>query len=203
MSLVETNRFVTFTDWNGYLKFLDAVGDGPTRVTYDTGRLELMSPSREHEQVKSTIGRLLEAFMMERELDFEFGGSTTFKRQELQKGLEPDEWYWIARWREVHGREFNSRQIPAPDLVVDVTSSSIDRMELYRSMEVPEVWRYCSDRALRIYLLSSKKTYVEASVSAALPGLAVSDIHRFLRLREELNAAALLRAFRDWLRNCC
>ncbi len=62
------NRFVTYTDWAGYLKYLDAVGESHVRVTYDRGKLELMSPGRKHEKRKSVFSALLETLMNHRRM---------------------------------------------------------------------------------------------------------------------------------------
>ena len=199
---VVENRFVTYTDWSGYLKYLDAVGDGRTRVTYDRGTLELMSPSNEHEQVKSILGRIVETVMVEALIDFTFGGSTTFRREDLDRGLDPDECYWIANWGSFLGRPYDVDSDPPPDLVVevDIYSSSINRLELYRVMRVPEVWRYCRDRIMRIYQLQDGK-YVVCSHSPTIPKLASVDLDRILSKRSEMSSSALLRYVRDWWRS--
>ena len=41
--------------WESYEQLLDDIGDGHTRLTYDDGRLEIMSPSGTHEFVKTVV----------------------------------------------------------------------------------------------------------------------------------------------------
>ncbi len=95
-ALPKDNRFVTWTDWQGYSKFLEAIGDRPIRLTYDQGALEIMSPTQEHERIKTILGHLLVTLVDELGLELEAGGSMTFRREDLDRGLEPDECYWIA-----------------------------------------------------------------------------------------------------------
>jgi len=64
-----------------------------------------MSPSNEHEQVKKYLGCFLEAIMVELAVDFQPGGSTTFRRRDLRRGLEPDECYWTMHWQAVAGKD--------------------------------------------------------------------------------------------------
>jgi len=46
--------------WSDYERVLELRGDGSApRITYLEGQLEIMSPSRDHERIKSLIGRLV------------------------------------------------------------------------------------------------------------------------------------------------
>src|SRR5258708_3930951 len=58
---------------------------GNVRLTYDEGSLEIMSPTRFHEAVKTILGRLIEAFSDETGMTVEGFGSTTFDREDLSK----------------------------------------------------------------------------------------------------------------------
>jgi Uma2 family endonuclease len=53
--------------WSTYEALLADAQSSGTRFTYDRGYLEIMSPSREHEHIKSLLGRMIEA--MTEELD--------------------------------------------------------------------------------------------------------------------------------------
>jgi hypothetical protein len=39
-----------------------------TRIAFLDGALEIMSPSKDHERIKSYIGRLIEAYALERDI---------------------------------------------------------------------------------------------------------------------------------------
>src|SRR4051794_2012849 len=82
--------------WTFYEQLLKAIGNRPIRVTYDEGRLEIMSPLREHEKLKKLIGRLIEMLTFLLNIEMDSSGSTTFRRKEKLKGLEPDECYFFG-----------------------------------------------------------------------------------------------------------
>ena len=77
-------------DWNFYQDILRRLGDRPVFVTYDRGSLELMSPSRRHESYGRIIGRMIEALTEELNIPIVSGGSATFRREDQDRGLEPD-----------------------------------------------------------------------------------------------------------------
>src|SRR5438552_66424 len=80
--------------WDLYTKLLRDIGDRPVRITYDRGRLEIMSPLPEHEDPKKVIGRLIEMLTYEMDKPMKSLGSTTFRRKDKAKGLEPDQCYY-------------------------------------------------------------------------------------------------------------
>lgn len=199
------NRFETWTDWSGYVRFLDAVGDRPVRVTYDRGKLELMTPSAKHESAKKFLAYLLEQLMAVREVDFLPLGSMTFKREDLDRGLEPDECYWIENYSAVgpvgRDREFDARTDPPPDLVieVEVSRSSIDRLDIYHAMQVPEIWRWTRRGRLEFHVLGDDGTYRVQSRSRSFPWLVAEQMSRFVHLAQSDGPVAAGRALRAWL----
>jgi Uma2 family endonuclease len=129
-------------------------------------------------------------------------GSLTCRREDLARGLEPDQCYYIQNENVVWDKEqIDLNQDPPPDLVVeiDVTSSSIDRLSLYASLGVPEVWRYDGNRLI-IYQLEAQE-YVERTVSPTFPFLSQVEMLRFLELRRTTKENALIRLFREWVRS--
>ncbi|MEW6278745.1 MAG: Uma2 family endonuclease, partial [Candidatus Eremiobacterota bacterium] len=138
------NRFVVSTDWAGYERFLNAVGDLRVRLTYDRGVLELMTPSGRHEREKSILGRFAETMMTELGVDFEFGGAVTMRKRQADRGLEPDECYWIEGWKEAGTIDtWDASHHPPPDLAIEVeiSSSILDRLGIYAALGMPEIWR--------------------------------------------------------------
>jgi hypothetical protein len=72
-------RLVTYNlPWSHYETQLALRGDAPVpRVAYLQGVMELMTPSKDHERIKSYVGRLVEAYALERGLDLSpYGGWT-------------------------------------------------------------------------------------------------------------------------------
>ena len=189
--------------WKTYESLLNELGEhGGIRLTYDRGNLEIMTPSAPHEGSKKILGRFVESVSEELNIEIRSLGSLTCRRQDLARGLEPDQCYYIENENVVWDKEqIDLNQDPPPDLVVeiDVTSSSIDRLYLYASLGVPEVWRYDGNRLI-IYQLESQE-YAERDVSPTFPFLSQVDIVRFLELRRTTKENALIRLFREWVRS--
>ena len=91
--------------WSTYEALLADTQCSGTRFTYDRGYLEIMSPSREHERIKSLLGRMIEAMTEELDIPISSGGSTTLKAELKQRGAEPDECYYVANEPRMRGRE--------------------------------------------------------------------------------------------------
>src|SRR5437667_1445017 len=95
--LAEQQHIVLWdVSWGFYERLLEEIGDRPIRVTFDEGSIEIMSPLPKHEWAKRAIGSLVEEMTIEVGLPLTRFGSTTFRREDKQKGLEPDECYYIA-----------------------------------------------------------------------------------------------------------
>ncbi len=198
----EQRTLLEDVSWEVYEALLKCWADRPIRLTYDRGRLEIMSPLLRHERIGALIAQLIEAFTEERNIPRLTGGSTTFKKQAEQRGLEPDKCYWIQNERRMRGREdFDIATDPPPDLAieVDITSSSLDRMSIYATLGVREVWRHDGE-ALAINLLQADKSYAVSDRSAALPDLLPAEVMRFLELSTRQDEVTWIRGFRAWLR---
>src|ERR1700709_477254 len=92
VSLDDIQHFVLEdASWELYEKLLRDIGSRPIRVTYDEGRMEIMSPLPKHEDGKRLIGGMIEMLTFVLNMPVKSLGSTTFRRREKAKGLEPDE----------------------------------------------------------------------------------------------------------------
>ncbi|MGK7925149.1 MAG: Uma2 family endonuclease [Spirulina sp.] len=188
--------------WQTYETLLEALQDQRgLRLTYDRGRLEIMAPLDPHEGYKKLVGRCIETVTEELNLNIRSLGSRTCRRQDLAKGLEPDQCYYIANEAIVRELEqIDLNQDPPPDLVIeiDITSSSLDRMSLYLSLGVPEVWRYDGE-TLQFYCREEGE-YRPVDRSPNFPFLSPNDILRFIEQRATIGETALIRSFRQWVR---
>src|SRR5258708_2409921 len=93
---VAEERFVLRgVDWNVYEGILSALRDHRTRITFDGRNLELMSPLPIHEFYTRMFDRLLVTLAFEVGLSMRNGGSMTFRREDVERGLEPDSCFWI------------------------------------------------------------------------------------------------------------
>ena len=198
------NRFLLKNiSWQTYEALLkDLESQRGIRLTYDRGLLEIMTPLAPHERNSRLIGRLVEALTEELNIEICSLGSLTCKREDLARGLEPDECYYIQNEPVIRSLELiDLNQDPPPDLAIeiDITSSSINRLALYASLGVPEVWRYDGSRLI-IYQLEGGE-YRVCDRSSTFPLITSSEIIRFLELRKSNGETALIRLFREWVRN--
>jgi Uma2 family endonuclease len=165
--------------------------------------LEIMAPSFEHETVKDTIAQLFLLFASEMRIDFIAAGSTTFRREDLEKGFEPDACFYMQHAKNVRGKKQIDLSVdPPPDLVIeiDITRSSLDKRRIYAAAGVPEVWHYAAD-TLKIFRLDSGTgTYVEEPHSPSLLHASSAALTEFLRSSQELTSDAWEQRVRDWIR---
>ena len=176
--------------WADYLRLLEIRGDrSAPRITYLEGTLEIMSPSRTHEEIKSYIGRLVEAWCLERGVEFTPYGSWTLKNKRKKRGAEADECY-------VFGTE--PKRKPRPDLAIEViwTSGGIDKLNVYRKLGVREVWHWEGGN-IRIHVLRGAQ-YEAAPASEALPGIDLEQLASFL---DRATASEAIREYRAALRS--
>jgi Uma2 family endonuclease len=187
--------------WETYERLLEDLETRRLRLTYDGGTLEIMSPSQPHERVKHLLGRMICAMAEELRIPVEGGGSTTWRREDLEKGLEADECYWVANEPRVRRRDVDLRHDPPPDLVleVDVHAGCLDRLQIYAALGVPEIWRW-KDGEITIHLLGSDGSYRVAERSVSFPALPVAELAKWVDRHGELDQTALMRAFRAWVR---
>lgn len=207
MSLVklppaEQHFVLSNIDWDTYLTISDKLGERNIRLNYDGANLEFMSTSLEHERAKKLLARLLETVTEEMDIDILGGGSMTCRRQDLERGFEPDECYWIEHEAQMRGRtDIDLMRDPPPDLMleVEISRSFIDRLALAARLGVPEVWRW-EGETMRVMLLNPDGQYSEGQRSRALPFLPIAELVRFLKPDTTQSETKLLRAFRDWVR---
>lgn len=172
--------------WDDYQRLLAMRGEGSApRIAYLEGEVEIMSPSRAHEAIKSLIGRLIETYCLERDIPFSTLGSWTLQSADRTRGAEPDECY-----------VFGAGDAERPHLAIEVvwTSGRIDKLEIYRRLGVAEVWYWRRGR-IQPYRLRGER-YVSLDASEALPGLDLDLLTRFL---ERPTTSEAIRAYREAL----
>jgi Uma2 family endonuclease len=155
--------------WSHYEILLAVRSDAPVpRIAYLEGEVELISPSLDHEMIKSRIRQLVEAYAAHRGIDLWPIGSWTIRNAPAKRGAEPDECYTVG----------DPRAKNVPDLAIEVvwTSGGIDKLEIYRGLGVGEVWIWCEGH-ITVYVLSDDR-YQAGRVSRLLPGLDLSLVAR-------------------------
>src|SRR5262249_26913401 len=108
--------------WKQYLALGKVLGDHTVRMTYLDGRLEIVSPSAEHESAKEKFASVFRLLARALDLPFAGFGSTTFRRRRKRAGKEPDTCFYVRdNARRMWGKQrVNLRVDPPPDLAVEV-----------------------------------------------------------------------------------
>jgi Uma2 family endonuclease len=188
--------------WDEYEELVNGLTDrAGVRVSYDEGRLEIMSPLPEHEKYKDSLYRFTCAFAEEFGITLESYGSTTWKRRGLQKGSQPDTCFYVANaGRVVRKRTIDLEADPPPDIVVEIdsTNESLRKLPIYAGLAVPEIWRYDGMR-VQMYALAEGR-YVEIPGSRSLQGLSGKMLTEALEQTKSVGQTESLVAFRQRIR---
>lgn len=181
-------RFVVYgVSYKDYVVLREALDIPGLRMTYLKGKLELMSPSTKHEDIKTTIARLIEIYALERDVRLYGYGNATFRNEMAERGAEPDE-CWTVGEKIVH----------LPDIVLEVvlTSGGIAKLDVYAGLGVREVW-FFEDGAFHLHALGDDG-YRAIERSELVADLDFDALARFVSLGDQHEAAV---AYRDWLRS--
>src|SRR5689334_3289843 len=76
--------------WETYEALVDDVGEQHVRITYDEGRMVIMAPRPVHDRRKKLMARMIETSSAVMRIPIASMGSTTWRRKDRKKGLEPD-----------------------------------------------------------------------------------------------------------------
>jgi Uma2 family endonuclease len=187
--------------WQTFESLLKETGeDRSSRFAYDCGTLEIMTPLFEHENPKIQLDRFIIVLAEELEIEIKSAGSTTLKLKIENRGIEPDNCYYIQNEPAVRGRqELDLETDPPPDLAIeiDISSSSVNKFGIYSALGVPELWRY-NGRVLKFYQLTEGQ-YVDCEFSIAFPIVSVTEMSRFIEQSKTTGEIALLKSFRAWV----
>jgi Uma2 family endonuclease len=184
------DHFVHLRDvtWADYRRILEVRGERSSpRIAFLEGTLELMTPSKEHESIKSVIGCLVEVWCGEHEVDFSPYGSWTLEGEAVERAVEPDECYVFG----------NVAEPERPDLAIEViwTRGGIGKLEIYRKLGVREVWIWRRGK-IEPHVLRGER-YEVAARSEVLPEIDLEHLATFLDRKPTSRA---MRDYRDSLR---
>jgi Uma2 family endonuclease len=188
--------------WEFYEHLLREAGDEGIRVTYDEGSIEIMSPLPKHEKWIERIARLIDVMAYERDIVIECLGSTTFRKKQRRKGLEPDKCFYVRHAAEAREMEeaFDPAVNPPPDLAieVDITRRSIPREPIYAALGVPELWRL--DKSELVVRVLNGDEYVDSAASLSFPFLPMTEFQRYVLRMADEPVTQVLREFGVWVR---
>ena len=185
-----------------YKRFCEEIGEQPIRLSYCDGCLEIMVTKSSHEFFKKVLAKLIEATIFELDMPVRSGGAMTFQRDDLEKGFEPDECWWIANEKKVRRiTDFDFLNDPPPDLAIEIeiSHSLTNRIHIFEAMKIPEVWRY-DGKQLRFCLLNKSGRYKDSPASRSFPFLKPKHLQPFLALPNAEDETTRIRNYVNWLR---
>ena len=187
--------------WQTYTRILAELGDHrASRLAYAQGVLEIIMPSDRHETYKKLLERMIETLTEELHLPAKSFGATTLNRADLEHGAEPDSCYYIQHVRQIEGRQVDLATDPPPDLIleIDISSPSSRRMDIYKQLGVPEIWRYTGGN-VHMYRLQDGE-YVSCDQSPSFPLVSTTVINQFLQQAETQDDTTFIQTWRQWVR---
>jgi Uma2 family endonuclease len=187
--------------WEEYEELLDELmGVRSVRVSYDQGRMEIMSLSSEHEGYAGLFTHLIQILTEELGLEFTSRGSTTLKSQGAEKGAEPDDCFYIGELDRIRGKKRLNLDLDAPpDLAieVDITNPTLDKLSIYAGLGVPELWRY-DEGKVEFYHLEDDY-YAAIRKSDLFPFLTPAVVAEAIERGDNEDINAMRREFRNWV----
>jgi Uma2 family endonuclease len=198
-------RFVLYgVGWRTYEKLVGLFQEQHLQMNYDRGTLELMSPYPPHEVYKTLFGYFVSTLADEFAIPFKCLGSTTLRRENVQRGLEPDQCYYLTSAGKVRNWWTLDLSVdPPPDLAIeiDISPPELDRMSIYAGLGVPEVWRFDGE-ALHVCRLGEDGKYSEVPQSVHFPFLPIAEVLPVLiRAGDTTDDRQILRILREWVRD--
>jgi Uma2 family endonuclease len=187
--------------WEEFETILTELGEHrSSRVAYSQDKLEIIVPLPEHEKVKVIIGDLVKILLDELDLYWEPLGSTTFKREDMSAGVEPDDCFYIQNYKLAIAKERIDLSVdPPPDLAIEIDVTSKTKVSAYQRLKIPEIWRY--ENALLEINLFQGDAYVKSQTSLIFPSFPViAEIPRFVEMARTTGTTLALRGFRKWVR---
>jgi Uma2 family endonuclease len=202
----EQRLVLTGVRWDQYVRVADTLGDRRGfRLIYCQGRLTLLTKSRPHEWFSRCLGHVVVAVASACGVDWEPAGETTFRREDMNAGVEGDDTFYLgpnaALMRGPQSVDLTVH--PAPDLAIEVelTHPADDAMRAYGRIGVPEVWRFDAEAwSLSFWLRQDDGTYLQAPASRAFPALTPADVVEQLQHAERLGTRPWHDQLATWAR---
>jgi Uma2 family endonuclease len=201
-------QLVPGASWDFYDRLTNALGErSPFRIAYDGRDVEITTIGPKHERSKGLLGTFIEYVSTGLEIKCEELGSTTWKRPELERGIEADLCYCfdhVKRQAIEAADERDSNDVadyPDPDLAVeiDLSPSKIDRPGIYSALKVSEVWRL-RDGAVSIEQLGAAGRYVKTESSRFLH-VRHDEVTRWVVKEKSGNRAIWKKRLAEWVRD--
>ena len=188
--------------WEDYENLLETVGEASgLRISFDSGTLEIMTLSTEHENYARLIQMLIGVLSLRLDIDVESFGSATIKKSRFAKGIEPDACFYVQSIEQLEGKiRLDFSVDPPPDIAVeiDLYHESLDKFPIYAALGVAEIWRYAGDK-FEIYKLT-EGAYQSIEKSESLPVLSAEILATLLNRSRQERQTLILKEFENWLK---
>lgn len=194
--------------WQQFEKLLVELGpERQARMSYLRGKLEMMTPVEAHERCSKLIDSLILVLVDEMAMPITPVVPALLKQVDLGCATESDACYYLSEISLRHKTEIDLTQDPIPDLLVEValTRSSLDKLPIYATLGIPEVWRYITTAGddmlkgqLLIYELQ-QGNYVQRRQSTVFPFLPADRVLEFMEQSDSMSLSAALRLLRAWV----
>lgn len=200
----ESQNHIVLKDisWMDYVSLVKIFDEKHIYLNFDRGELEIMTKSGCHEFGKKLLARLVELLALELDIPIASAGEVTLNREDLERGLEPDECYYIQNEPRIRNIvDLDLKRDPPPDLAIEIEISRrlLDRRAIFAALGVPEIWCY-DGKSLRFYHRNGLGQYEQRESSLSFPFLKAENLERFLILRPGKSEHEVVRAFQVWLR---
>ncbi|MGB6017109.1 MAG: Uma2 family endonuclease, partial [Nodosilinea sp.] len=191
---------VSGLSWQHYQLFLAELGENrATRLAYSGGSLEIRMPSKLHEIVNRLLSKIIFALAEELGLDIVDLGSTTWNREDLDRGIEPDSCFFIQNAGLVQGLNPEMPPNLSPDLAVevDIASASDQKLAIYQALGVPELWLYRNGKVKILDLRGEQIHEVESSLAFSI--VSASQLQAWIELRETNTDLTVVKVVRQFI----
>jgi Uma2 family endonuclease len=203
----ETRILVEDVPWGLYEAFVDALPEGsPIRLAYDGKDLEVMTTGPLRGDYADLLDAFFKAVAGALGIRFKPQSQTTWKRPEIEKGIESDRCYYIdpakiaAALAARNAKSNDVKDYPNPDLAIEVDLSppQVDRQGIYAALRVEEVWTFDGE-TLTIGRLDEQGRYQPVPASGFLP-LRADQVPRRLLQEDLSDYEAWTQRIRAWAR---
>ncbi|MBW4539680.1 MAG: Uma2 family endonuclease [Myxacorys chilensis ATA2-1-KO14] len=185
-------------NWSEFEAILDELGEQrASRIAYSNGILEIRMPLPKHEKAKVLIGDMVKILLEELDLDKECFGSSTLKRQDMSKGIEPNDCFYVENSAQMIGKDRIDLTVdPPPDLAIEVDVTSKTELDVYQALGIRELWRF-KDGTLQVSLFQNGQ-YYDSKTSLHFPDFPIIDlISEFLDQAQTAGRSQTLKSFRQ------
>lgn len=187
--------------WENYEELLKSRQDkAAIKIRFDakTQEIRIMSPLPGHGNRADTLSDFVKALLRHQGQDWQSFEPVTLKRFQ-QKGLEPDNCFYIQNYQAILGKEQIDLEVdPPPDLAIEIDLTSLTSAEDYLAIGVPELWIYRA-QTLYIYLFDGQQ-YQASEESSLFPSIAVKQIlPQYVERAWNAGSSVALREFEQYL----